>query len=125
MGRIRQAIEVDGSKFWTLFDSGARRTYIVPAVARFLKTSPAPETFRPALGGAVHETNTQAILNARIEGRPISTFAWVIDEIGQDEDGKDIEILFGALAMQEWGIRLIPDEERLDLSRYSKDFVEF
>ena len=125
MGRIRQAIEVDGSKFWTLFDTGARRTYIIPAVARLLTTSPAPETLRPALGGAVHETNTQAILNARIEGRPISTSAWVIDEIGQDEDGKDIEILFGALAMQEWGIRLIPDEERLDLSRYSRDFVEF
>ena len=125
MGRIRQAIEVDGSKFWTLFDTGARRTYIIPAVARLLKTSLAPETFRPALGGAVHETNTQAILNARIEGRPISTSAWVINEIGQDEDGKDIEILFGALAMQEWGIRLIPDEERLDLSRYSRDFVEF
>ena len=125
MGRIRQAIEVDGSKFWTLFDSGARRTYITPAVARLLKTSLAPETFRPALRGAVHETNTQAILNARIEGRPISTSAWVINEIGQDEDGKDIEILFGALAMQEWGIRLIPDEERLDLTHYSKDFVEF
>jgi Aspartyl protease len=125
MGRIRQAIEVDGSKFWTLFDSGARRTCITPAVARLLKTSPSPETFRPALGGTVRETNTHAVLDARIEGRPISTFAWVIDEIGRDEEGKDIEILFGALAMQEWGIRLIPDEERLDLTHYSKDFVEF
>jgi hypothetical protein len=125
MGRIRQAIEVDGAEFWTLFDTGARRTYIIPAVARLLKTSPAPETFRPALGGMVHETNTHAVLDAHIEGRPISTFAWVIDEIGRDEDGKNIEILFGALAMQEWGIRPIPDEERLDLTHYSKDFVEF
>jgi len=125
MGRVRTAIEVDGTKFWTLFDTGARNTYVVPAVARLLKTGATTATFRTALGGAVRETNTHAVLDARIEGRPISTFAWVIDDIGRDEDGKTIEILFGALAMQQWGVRPIPDEERLDLTHYSKDFVEF
>jgi len=49
----------------------------------------------------------------------------VIDEIGKDENGTPIEILFGALAMQQWGIRLLPDEERLDLSHYPREFVEF
>ena len=49
----------------------------------------------------------------------------VIDEIGSDEDGALIEILFGALAMQQWGIRPIPDEERLDLSHYPEEFLEF
>jgi hypothetical protein len=49
----------------------------------------------------------------------------VIEEIGKDEDGKPIEILFGALAMQQWGIRPKPDEERLDLSHYPDEFVEF
>ena len=34
-------------------------------------------------------------------------------------------ILFGALAMQQWGIRPVPDQEKLDLSHYSKEFVEF
>jgi hypothetical protein len=38
----------------------------------------------------------------------------VIEDIGKDEDGKLIEILFGALAMQQWGIRLNPAEEKLD-----------
>jgi len=42
-----------------------------------------------------------------------------------DEDGKTIEILFGALAMQQWGIRLIPEQEKLDLSHYPEKFVEF
>ena len=51
--------------------------------------------------------------------------ALVIDEIGKDENGTPIEILFGALAMQQWGIRPVPDEERLDLSHYPKEFVEF
>ena len=73
----------------------------------------------------MRETNTAALLQAEIQGRRISTHALVSDDIGRDEDGAPIEILFGALAMQQWGIRPIPDEERLDLSHYSDEFVEF
>ena len=73
----------------------------------------------------MRETNTSAVLEAEIQGHRISTHAWVINEIGKDEDGASIEILFGALAMQQWGIRPVPDEERLDLSHYPEEFVEF
>jgi hypothetical protein len=125
MGRIKQKIRVDGQECWTLFDTGARNTYVIPSVAQVLTTSAMLHAFRTALGGAVRETNTSAILEAEIEGHPISTHALVIDEIGKDEDGKPIEILFGALAMQQWGIRPIPDEERLDLSHYPQEFIEF
>ena len=125
MGRVRAAIEVDGTKCWTLFDTGARNTYVTSSVARLLKTSPTPQTLRSALGGAVREIKTEANLHARIEGHTISTLALVIDEIGRDEDGMPIDILFGALAMQQWGIRPIPDEERLDLTHYPEEFVEF
>ena len=125
MGRIRQTIKVDGQKCWTLFDTGARNTYVIPSVAHILKTSEMAHAFRTALGGAVNETNTAAILGAEIQGHPISTHALVIDEIGKDENGTPIEILFGALAMQQWGIRPVADEERLDLSHYPEQFVEF
>jgi hypothetical protein len=40
---------------------------------------------------------------AQIEGHNISTNAMVIDDIGNDEDAKSIEVLFGALLMQQWG----------------------
>ncbi len=125
MGRIRLMIKVDERQFWTMFDTGARNTYVVPAVARLLATSKAPRPMRAALGGQIKESDTRALLEAEIEGRPISTHALVVDQIGVDEDGKPIEILIGALAMQQWGIRPLPDEERLDLSRYPKEFVEF
>ena len=125
MGRIRQTIKVDGQECWTLFDTGARNTYVIPSVAKVLSTSAMPRAFRTALGGEVKETNTAAILEAEIEGHPISTHALVIEEIGKDENGKPIEILFGALAMQQWGIRPVRDEERLDLSNYPETFVEF
>jgi len=49
----------------------------------------------------------------------------VIDEIGNDEGGTRIEILFGGLAMKQWGIRPVPDEEKLDLSHYPEEFLEF
>ena len=125
MGSIRQMIAVDGRECWTLFDTGARNTYVTPSVAEVLKTSATPRTIRTALGGGVKETNTEAVLHAEIEGHSISTYALVIESIGNDEDGKPIEILFGALAMQQWGIRPIPDEEKLDLSHYPEEFLEF
>ena len=68
---------------------------------------------------------TREVLNAEIEGHAISTYSLVIEDIGTDEDGKPIEILFGALAMQQWGIRAVPDEQKLDLSHYPEEFVEF
>lgn len=77
MGRIREMVKVNGSEFWTMFDTGARNTYVVPAVARLLTTSESPRPIRSALG------------------------------------------------MQQWGIRPVPDEERLDMSHYPEEFVEF
>ncbi len=125
MGRIRQMIKVNGRECWTLFDSGARNTYLIQSVSSLLVTSKIKKPFRSALGGRIKETNETALLEAEIEGRPISTHAMVIDEIGNDENGVPIEILFGALAMQQWGIRLIPEQEKLDLSHYPEEFVEF
>ena len=125
MGRIRQMVKVDGRQFWTMFDTGARNTYVVPAVAQLLSTSKAPHPIRTAIGGQVKQADTTALLQAEIEGHQISTHAMVVDRIGSDEEGKAIEILFGALAMQQWGIRPVPDEEALDLSHYPDEFVEF
>ena len=125
MGRIRQVIKVNGRKCWTLFDTGARNTYVIPEVASLLTTSRLRKPFRSAMGGEVKETTETALLEAEVEGRRISTHAMVVDEIGNDESGICIEILFGALAMQQWGIRLVPEQEKLDLTYYPEEFVEF
>ena len=125
MGRTCQMIKVNGRECWTLFDSGARNTYLVQSVSSLLTTSKIRRPFRTALGGQIKEASETALLEAEIGGRRISTHAMVIDEIGNDENGIPIEILFGALAMQQWGIRLIPEQEKLDLSHYPEEFVEF
>ena len=125
MGRVREYIHVNGKKCWTLFDTGARNTYVVPKVGALGVEKKLSKPFRSALDGKVQKTSTGAFLEAKIQGKKIFTHAMVIDEIGKDEDGKPIEILFGALAMQQWGIRPVPDEERLDLSHYPTEFVEY
>ncbi len=118
-------IRVDGTDAWTLFDSGARNTYVVPTVASLLTTSTLPGPTRTRLGGETKTSSLAAVLVGEIEGKPFHTEAMVIDQIGADKDGKPIEILFGALAMQQWGIRLVPETETLDLSHYSSEFREF
>jgi len=125
MGRIRQMIRVDGRDSWTLFDSGARNTYIVPDVAKHLQTADLPRPTYTKLGGETKRSSRVAVLVGEVAGKPIHTEAMVIDNIGTDEDGRTIEILFGALSMQQWGIRLIPESEQLDLTHYPSEFVEF
>jgi hypothetical protein len=125
MGRVRKHIDVKGQAFWTLFDTGARNTYVVPQVASLLATSDLSKPMRTALGGKVREVTQAVVLDAEVEGHRVSTHAMVLDEIGNDEEGKPIDVLFGALAMQQWGVRPVPDEERLDLTHYSREFVEF
>ncbi len=84
-----------------------------------------PHPFRAALGEEVKRGDTGALLEVQVEGHSIVTNALVIDKIGVDEDKRTIEVLSGALAMQQWGIRPVSDEERLDLSQYPEEFVEF
>src|SRR5713101_8166566 len=92
MGRIREHIQVNGRKCWTLFDTGARNTYVVPAVAALLTTAKLPKAFRSARGGHVKKATKGALLNAQVQRHKLFTNAMVIDEIGKDEDGKLIEI---------------------------------
>jgi len=125
MTRIRQIIAVDGRKCWTVFHPSTRNSYVTSSVAELLKTHPTPRPIRTALGGAMKESNCVALLEGEIQDHRVSTHAFVVEEIGEDEDGIPIEILFGALAMQQWGIRPKPWEDRLDFSHYPKELVEF
>jgi hypothetical protein len=125
MGRVRSEIEVNGKRCWTLFDSGARYSYILKTATSGLDTKKLPAPRSSALGGKVHKVGEVCLVFAEIDGRPLEFQASVVDEIGSDEDGRPVEILFGALAMQLWGIKLDLQNERLDLSHFATDFVEF
>lgn len=78
-----------------------------------------------ALRDKVPKITKECFFTAKVEGYPIEIDAYVIDEIGKDEEGNKIKIIFGALAMQKWGILPILHEERLDMANYLKEFVEY
>ena len=125
MSQVRTNVIVAGHNYWTLFDTGARNTYVVqdlvPLLPSFELETPEPVS----LGGKVHKVMKECRLVCLVEGLSVRTRARVLEKIGTDEEGKRIEILMGALAMQEWGIRPIPDEERVDMTHYPKEFIEF
>jgi len=125
MGRVRAEVAVNGRNCWTLFDSGARNTYVVQDLTPVLPTFELERVEPVSLGGKTHKVTKECRLQCLVEGLPVRTLARVLEEIGEDQEGRRIEILFGALAMQEWGIRPIPDEERLDMTHYPREFVEY
>ena len=125
MGRVRSNVVIDDKSFWALFDTGARSTYVIEEVAAQLPTFPLRRAEGVALGGRTHRVDRVCLLSCLVEGLQIETLARVLSEIGTDEDGKRIEVLVGALTMQEWGIVPVPPDERLDMTRYTTQFVEF
>jgi hypothetical protein len=125
MGRVFREIDVKGKKFWTLFDSGAENTYVIKDVANLLPRETLPRDVMTSLGGRVHKVNETVLLVAAVEGYHVDATARCVDEIGEDKNGRKIEILFGALAMQNWGININLKAEKLDFSHYPKEFVEF
>jgi hypothetical protein len=124
MGRVRTNLQIGDREFWTLFDTGSRNSYVLPKVARGLPVGRLQTPWRVSLGGEKHELFRVCYILGRIGKYPVHIDAYVIDDLGIDEGGRPIEILFGALAMQKWGIRPLPDEERLDFTHYTKEFME-
>jgi hypothetical protein len=125
MGRVFGTIQVNGRKLRTLFDSGATHSYIAADAAKGLRTDRMP-TPRPAgIGGKIRRVTEVCLLMGKLEGKPIEVKAFVLDDIGRDKKGHPIDILLGASEMQDWNIILVPKEERLDLSRYTKKLIEF
>lgn len=125
MGRVREHIRVNGKLCWTLFDSGSRNTYVTPEVARHFGKVRLDREYKASLGGRRHKIKEAIVLKVEIEGKKVDVESYVIDKLGFDEDKMEIQILFGALAMQKWGIKLDLESERIDLTHYPKEFLEF
>lgn len=125
LGRIRRNIRVGDRDLWTLFDSGARHSYITRDAVSGLDVQPLKTPRKTMLGGASHDVTDACLVQVEVEGHPLEFQARVIQRIGEDEEGQSIDVLFGAIAMQLWGIRLDPQNEALDFSHFTRDFVEF
>ena len=126
MGQVRTDIKVNGKKCWTLFDSGAENTYVRQEVACPLSPQKLPKTIKSHLGGKAHKITHSCRLDAIVEGKWVMVDAYIIDEIGFDKKKRQpYDILFGARAMQQWGMELNLKKEKVELPYYPEEFMEF
>jgi hypothetical protein len=61
-----------------------------------LKIERLKNVFEVGLGGRVRRIDEWCFVQGNIKDNPFHLISWVVEELGQDEKGKEIELLFGA-----------------------------
>ena len=123
--RIVKEIEVEGKKAKALFDTGSIHTYVSRRLLAEIPIRTLSESYRVALGGRVSEVREHCSIEGKIEGHVFHTEVIPIDEIGKI-DGVVVDVLIGALTMEEWEIIPNPKNATLDLSGLKRrEFTEF
>ncbi len=124
MGILKE-IEIEGKKAKTLFDTGSMHTYVSSRLLESVPIRTLSESYKIALGGRKIEVKEYCSVEGRIEGLVFHTEAIPINEVGK-VDGKVIDVLIGALTMEEWEIIPNPKDGTLDLSGLKRrEFTEF
>ena len=123
MTRIVKEIDVEGRPLRALFDTGSLRSYV-----RAEFRPPGTRRVSPitvGLGGTVRELDERSDFTARIGDLEFDMTAYIVEELGETEHGR-LDALVGALTMEEWYIKLDPQQGELDLSALRKrEFTEF
>ena len=130
MSRIFQELEVKGKKLLTLFDTGSDITYVAKdALSKGIHCEKMQErTYH--LASETHKITQSCILPIKLDGQDFVIQAFVVNSIGGGrkpmETNRKIDLLFGAVMMEEWDIKLDPKKKKLDISGLKKrEFVSF
>ncbi len=123
MARIVKEIDVEGRPLRALFDTGSLRSYVRAEFRPPSTRRVSPITV--GLGGTVRELNERSDFTARIGDLEFDITAYIVEELGETEHGR-LGALVGALTVEEWYIKLDPQQGELDLSALRKrEFTEF
>jgi predicted aspartyl protease len=123
--RIVKEIEIEGRNAKALFDTGCLHTYVLRNLLESVPIRLLSEPYRVALGGRVIEVKEFCAVEGKIEGYAFDTKVVPIDNLRR-VDGSEIDVLLGALTMEEWEISVNPKEGTLDLSGLKRrEFTEF
>ena len=77
------------------------------------------------LGGVVRRLDERCDLTATIDGLEFDMMAYAVEDQGETEYGQ-LDVIVGALTMEEWYIKLDPKSRELDLSGLRKrEFTEY
>ena len=123
MGRIVRDIEIEGRSLKALFDTGSVRSYITAGFC------PGPRHRVPpiivGLGGVERRLVERCVVTATIEGLPFDMSAFVVDELGEIEEGR-LDAIVGVTTMEEWYMKPDPHAGTLDLTQLRKrEFTEY
>jgi len=125
MGRIYDTIHSNSKSLYALFDTGAVHNYVTKKAARELSINQLPEPFTVGIGGETRSIHEACFIYGELQNERLFCWALVVEELGLDEQNKEVDMLFGATEMQGWNIRINPREDRLDLSGFRKEFIEY
>jgi hypothetical protein len=123
MGRIYDTIS-NNKSLHTLFDTGAVHNYVTSKAARGLSINRLPQPFTVGIGGKTRSIHEACFIYGELQGKRLFCWGLVVEELGLDEQ-EEIDMLLGAVEMQRWNIRIDPREERLDLSGFREEFIEY
>lgn len=123
--RILKEIEIEGREATALFDTGAMHTYIENQFVQNVPVQVLSQPYKVGLGGGEIEVKRYCIIQGKIEGLDFATLAIPVDDLGE-ADGKRINLIIGALTMEEWEIIPDPKNGTLDLSGLKRrTFIEY
>lgn len=125
--RIYDEVLADGVRLHTLFDTGAQNSYITRVAADRcgLKREKVNAPLRTGLGGKKRLLREVVVLQGKLHRFPVLLEAFVVDDLDRGDDGTDIDLLFGILAMERWGVDPDVPRKRIDLTHFKREFVEY
>jgi len=106
MSRPLVEVEVEGKKLNAVLDTGAWRSYIRSELAKDFPAVPV-EPFDVRLGGHSFKVKEGRIVSGKVKDSEerayrFSEKLFPVSELGQ-ENGKEIDVLFGAVILEDWG----------------------
>jgi hypothetical protein len=123
--RIVKDIEIEGKRARALFDTGSLHTYVSRWLLEGVPIRTLSQPYRVALDGRTIEVKEHCSVEGKIEGLGFHTEVIPINEVGK-VDGSAVDVLIGALTMEEWEIIPNPRDATLDLSGLKRrEFTEF
>jgi hypothetical protein len=123
--RIIKQIEIEGKPATALFDTGSMHSYVASSLLEGIPVRTLAHPYKVALGGRTIEVTQHLSAQGKIEGLEFHTEVIPIDTLGK-ADGKSIDVLIGALTMEEWEIIPNPKDGTLDLAGLKRrEFTEF
>jgi hypothetical protein len=125
MARIIKTIEVEGQSAVALFDTGVTDTYVRSSLVASALRRSLPRPVCVVLGDQKIQLRELCLIQGRIEGLDFFTTAVPLEQLGR-ADGYDLDVIIGALTMNQWELRLDPNSGELNLEGLKRrTFIEY